>query len=107
MLYRSARPGVAGAVLGYQPSDWTRRPLDHPRVRLLTTLTFVFKQKLTFCLSCSLWPDFCDGSYTQYCDESRQYNNISCILESYGRKDLLTFMEKYWKDQSGDDQSFW
>jgi len=54
-----------------------------------------------------LWPDFCNGKYTQYCDESRQYTNISCILEHYGRQDLLSFMEKYWKDQSGNDQSFW
>ena len=54
-----------------------------------------------------LWPDYCDGTYTQYCDENRQYTNISCILEAAGRNDLLSFMEKYWKDQSGADESFW
>ena len=51
--------------------------------------------------------DFCDGSYTQYCDESRQYTNISCILESYGQYALLDFMEKYWKDDGGEDEQFW
>lgn len=54
-----------------------------------------------------LWPDYCDGSYTQYCDESRQYSNISCILEAAGKNDLLAYMRKYWKDQSGEDESFW
>ncbi|KAK5130030.1 hypothetical protein LTR08_002546 [Meristemomyces frigidus] len=54
-----------------------------------------------------LWPDYCDGTYTQYCDESRQYTNISCILEAAGKNDLLAYMRKYWKDQAGGDESFW
>ncbi|KAI9667201.1 MAG: ribonuclease T2-like [Bathelium mastoideum] len=54
-----------------------------------------------------LWPDFCDGTYPQYCDESRQYTNISCILESYGKTDLLNYMYTYWTDDEGQDQEFW
>ena len=54
-----------------------------------------------------LWPDFCDGTFPQYCDESRQYTNISCILESYGKTDLLNYMNTYWKDYQGQDQTFW
>ncbi|KAH9812968.1 ribonuclease T2 [Teratosphaeria destructans] len=54
-----------------------------------------------------LWPDFCDGSYTSYCDESRQYTNISCILESYGKYDLLAYMREFWKNDNGDDEEFW
>ncbi|KAL9095360.1 MAG: hypothetical protein Q9165_002231 [Trypethelium subeluteriae] len=54
-----------------------------------------------------LWPDFCDGTFPQYCDESRQYTNISCILESYGKTDLLSYMNTYWKDYEGQDQTFW
>ncbi|KAL1297199.1 hypothetical protein AAFC00_004769 [Neodothiora populina] len=54
-----------------------------------------------------LWPDYCDGSYTSTCDKNRQYTNISCILESAGRDDLLDLMQTYWKDQSGGDESFW
>ena len=54
-----------------------------------------------------LWPDHCDGTYSQYCDENRQYKNISAILQSYGKTELLAYMEKYWKDQGGNDESFW
>jgi ribonuclease T2 len=59
-----------------------------------------------------LWPDFCNGSYTQYCDLSRQYDpipspntttgtkngtfvppytgpNIGTFLEPFGKEDLL------------------
>lgn len=54
-----------------------------------------------------LWPDYCDGSYTQYCDESRQYQNISCILEQYGDYSTLDFMKKFWKDDGGNDETFW
>ena len=54
-----------------------------------------------------LWPDFCDGTFPQYCDESRQYTNISCILESAGKTDLLNYMYTYWTDYQGQDQTFW
>ena len=54
-----------------------------------------------------LWPDFCDGTFPQYCDESRQYTNISCILGSYGKTDLLNYMYSYWQDDEGQDESFW
>ena len=54
-----------------------------------------------------LWPDHCDGTYSQYCDESRQYTNITQILESFNRYDLLDYMNVYWKDEGGNDESFW
>ncbi|MCJ1454343.1 ribonuclease T2-like [Mycoblastus sanguinarius] len=54
-----------------------------------------------------LWPDNCDGTYNQYCDETRQYTNISAILQSYNANSLLSYMETYWKDQGGNDESFW
>lgn len=54
-----------------------------------------------------LWPDHCDGTFSQYCDESRQYTNITQILESFNRYDLLNYMNVYWKDDGGDDESFW
>lgn len=54
-----------------------------------------------------LWPDFCDGSYTGYCDESRQYTNISCILEAYGKYALLDYMKEYWQDYHGYNEEFW
>lgn len=56
-----------------------------------------------------LRPDNCDGSYPQNCDPSRAYTNISCILAGAGSKGQATleFMETYWKDQNGDDETFW
>ncbi|KAJ4417999.1 hypothetical protein N0V82_005851 [Gnomoniopsis sp. IMI 355080] len=70
-----------------------------------------------------LWPDFCDGSYTQYCDLSRQYDpapngntsyvapyngsNIGTFLEPFGRYDLLAYMNKYWVAQGQVNPDFW
>ena len=52
-------------------------------------------------------PDHCDGSYDQFCDSNREYTNITQILQSYGKTDLLAYMNIYWKDEGGDDESFW
>ena len=52
-------------------------------------------------------PDECNGSYQQFCDESRQYKNITQILQHFNRYDLLTYMALYWKDYQGQDESFW
>ncbi|KAL4915510.1 ribonuclease T2-like protein [Aspergillus aurantiobrunneus] len=54
-----------------------------------------------------LWPDNCDGSYEEFCDESREYSNITAIVEESGSTELLSYMQEYWKDNSGDDESFW
>ncbi|KAL8725444.1 MAG: hypothetical protein Q9166_007338 [cf. Caloplaca sp. 2 TL-2023] len=54
-----------------------------------------------------LWPDRCDGTYDQYCDPSREYTNVSSIISAAGKTDLLNYMNTYWKDYQGDDESFW
>lgn len=54
-----------------------------------------------------LWPDNCDGSYEATCDSSRAYTDIGCILLDKGHGDILDYMETYWKDYQGDDESFW
>ncbi|KAJ5490776.1 Ribonuclease T2 [Penicillium diatomitis] len=54
-----------------------------------------------------LWPDNCDGSYQSSCDPSRAYTNISDILLSQGRDDLLSYMQNYWVDINGDNENFW
>ncbi|KAL4970281.1 T2 family ribonuclease [Aspergillus stella-maris] len=54
-----------------------------------------------------LWPDNCDGSYEQYCDSSREYSNITSIIEESGNTELLSYMQEYWKDYEGDDETFW
>ncbi|POY72051.1 hypothetical protein BMF94_4921 [Rhodotorula taiwanensis] len=53
-----------------------------------------------------LWPDRCDGSYDAYCDPSREYTDIRGILQQ-NAPSLLPFMDTYWKDGNGDDNSFW
>ncbi|KAI1158190.1 ribonuclease t2 [Nemania serpens] len=53
-----------------------------------------------------LWPDNCDGTYEQYCDEGRQYTNITAILKERSPCTLRA-MQTYWKDYQGDDESFW
>jgi ribonuclease T2 len=78
-----------------------------------------------------LWPDDCNGSYTQYCDLSRQYDPfpspnvtdfprngtkvpayngtdpITPAIQSFGRLDLLAYMRKYWVSQGSPDWTFW
>ncbi|KAL6694267.1 ribonuclease T2 [Trichoderma pleuroticola] len=53
-----------------------------------------------------LWPDNCDGTYEQYCDTSREYTNITAILEEQDPC-TLEYMQIYWKDYTGNDESFW
>ncbi|KAJ5578741.1 Ribonuclease T2 [Penicillium hispanicum] len=54
-----------------------------------------------------LWPDNCDGTYQSSCDSSREYSNITDILQAQDRTDLLSYMKQYWVDIDGDDESFW
>ncbi|KAH7417750.1 ribonuclease T2-like protein, partial [Cadophora sp. MPI-SDFR-AT-0126] len=54
-----------------------------------------------------LWPDHCDGLYDAHCDLSRQYTNITVILQSYSKTDLLAYMNTYWKDYQSNDENFW
>ncbi|CAA9964407.1 ribonuclease T2 precursor [Pyrenophora teres f. maculata] len=76
-----------------------------------------------------LWPDFCNGSYTQYCDLTRQYDPIpspnttnslpngtfvppytgppiDSFLEPFGRYDLLEYMNTYWVAWEQDNAGF-
>ena len=76
-----------------------------------------------------LWPDFCDGTYTQYCDLTRQYDPIpspnttnglpngtvvvpytgppiDSFLEPFGRYDLLEYMNTYWVAWQQDNAGF-
>ncbi|KAM0327016.1 hypothetical protein ACHAQA_006139 [Verticillium albo-atrum] len=53
-----------------------------------------------------LWPDKCDGTWEQFCDPNREYTNITAILGAEAPC-TLKYMETFWKDQSGNDESFW
>lgn len=37
----------------------------------------------------------------------REYSNITEILQAQGRDELLAYMNKYFKDYKGNDESFW
>lgn len=52
-------------------------------------------------------PDHCDGTFDASCDPSRAYTNISDILTSFGKTDLLSYMQDYWVDINGQDETFW
>lgn len=52
-------------------------------------------------------PDNCDGTYQANCDDSRAYTNITAILKSFGKDDLLTYMNEYWTSNDGSAESFW
>ena len=77
-----------------------------------------------------LWPDFCNGSYTQYCDLRRQYDPapspnttnglpngtvvprytgppVSTFIEAFQRYDLLDWMNTYWINQGAPNADFW
>lgn len=56
-----------------------------------------------------LWPDNCDGTYQANCDPNRAFTNITQILQSGGQEgqDTLSYMQTYWKDYQGNDESFW
>ncbi|KAH7059050.1 ribonuclease T2-like protein [Macrophomina phaseolina] len=77
-----------------------------------------------------LWPDFCNGSYTQYCDLNRQYDpepspnttnglpngtfvppyngsDISSFIAPFGRYDLLAYMNTYWIAQNQPNWYLW
>ncbi|KAF9056595.1 ribonuclease T2 [Panaeolus papilionaceus] len=74
-----------------------------------------------------LWPDNCDGSFEQYCDLLRQFDpfpspailpdgtvvpaytgpGVDTFVESFGRRDLLDFMNKYWVSQGETNAGFW
>jgi len=54
-----------------------------------------------------LRPDHCDGTYDANCDPGRAYTNISDIITAAGATDLLSYMNTYWKDYQGNDESFW
>lgn len=52
-------------------------------------------------------PDNCDGTYQASCDPARAYTNITDILKEQGRNQLLSYMDQYWVDINGDNESFW
>ncbi|PSK38295.1 hypothetical protein C7M61_002854 [Candidozyma pseudohaemuli] len=56
-----------------------------------------------------LWPDNCDGTYEQFCDNSLELSKgeIKRILTKFDDQELYNKMEKVWKNFNGDDESLW
>ncbi|THG94257.1 hypothetical protein EW026_g7177 [Hermanssonia centrifuga] len=54
-----------------------------------------------------LWPDNCDGTFTENCDSSRDYTDIAGLLTAQGASDTLSFMETFWIDINGQNEQFW
>lgn len=63
--------------------------------------------QITFPIDLFSRPDNCDGTYEANCDPAREYTNIRQIISDAGATDLLSYMNTYWKDYQGDDDSFW
>ncbi|KAM5536034.1 hypothetical protein V8D89_010292 [Ganoderma adspersum] len=54
-----------------------------------------------------LWPDNCDGTFTESCDASRAYTDIASLLTDQGASDTLSYMQQYWVDINGKNEQFW
>ncbi|GMG52847.1 unnamed protein product [Ambrosiozyma monospora] len=54
-----------------------------------------------------LWPDLCDGSYKQYCDDSITVDSVESVLKDFGETALLDKMNTIWKDYKGNDDDLW
>ncbi|KAJ7304899.1 ribonuclease, partial [Mycena albidolilacea] len=54
-----------------------------------------------------LWPDNCDTTFTENCDPARAYTGIASLLTAQGAASTLSFMQTFWKDINGNDETFW
>ncbi|KAJ7143135.1 RNase Gf29 [Mycena crocata] len=54
-----------------------------------------------------LWPDHCDTTFSQNCDPARAYTGIASLLTAQGASSTLSFMQTFWKDINGNDETFW
>ncbi|KAJ7302122.1 ribonuclease [Mycena albidolilacea] len=49
----------------------------------------------------------CDTTFTENCDPSRAYTGIASLLTAHGAASTLSFMQTFWKDINGNDETFW
>ncbi|KAL6307714.1 ribonuclease T2-like protein [Sparassis latifolia] len=54
-----------------------------------------------------LWPNNCDGSYSEDCDSSRDYSDITSLLQDQGASSTLDFMQTYWISDDESNEAFW
>jgi ribonuclease T2 len=53
-----------------------------------------------------LWPNNCDGTYSEDCDESRAYTDITQLLTA-ANQTVLDFMQTYWVSNDESNEAFW
>lgn len=54
-----------------------------------------------------LWPNSCDGDYPENCDSSRDYTDITSLLQDQGANDTLDYMNTYWLSDDESNEKFW
>lgn len=54
-----------------------------------------------------MWPNYCDGTYVEDCDSSRDYTDITSLLENQGGSDTLSYMQTYWISDDESNEKFW
>ena len=54
-----------------------------------------------------LWPNNCDGTYSESCDTKRAYTNITQLLEAAGDTSTLDYMQTYWVSDDESNEAFW
>lgn len=53
-----------------------------------------------------LWPNNCDGTYSEDCDKSRAYTDITQLLTA-ANQTVLDFMQTYWLSDDESNEDFW
>lgn len=105
MLFQRSRwTDASDAILGYLPINWF---VNSNAVLIVFTWLISSQGPTNSWTIHGLWPDHCDGTYDANCDTTRAYTGIGATLQSFGKTDLLAYMNTYWKDYQGDDESFW
>lgn len=54
-----------------------------------------------------LWPNNCDGTYSESCDSSRDYTDITTLLTNAGQTSVLDYMQTYWVSDDESNEAFW
>lgn len=96
-----AKLTATDSILGFISFHWSSQFMDSPWPMVSPQSSFL-DPWLTHSR-----PDHCDGTYDANCDASRAYTNITQILTAAGQTSLLSYMNTYWKNADGTDESFW
>lgn len=55
-----------------------------------------------------LWPDNCDGTYEQFCDDLLNIKNVTdIILDEFKDENLYKKLQNIWKNFNGRDEDLW